>query len=119
MSLFSLGDDGFDLWDTFSQWSKYNEKELAKKWASFASDREKRITLASLKHWAKENSPEDYEELYPRRKAFAPPEYDTKEPYYLMDLIIDMEQESFSGRGSRGIFNRKGIEMFKSCSNSR
>lgn len=55
MALKGLGDIGLTLWDDWSKKSdKYRAGECAAKWETFS---EEGITLGSLRHWAKEDSP--------------------------------------------------------------
>jgi len=54
MALHAIGDDGFDLWDTWSQRSqKYDARETEKKWRSFRREREHAVTFATLIHMVK------------------------------------------------------------------
>jgi len=56
MALSELGDKGFDLWDEWSQQSgKYKEGITAAKWPTFKAGQG--VTLASLHHWAQQDSP--------------------------------------------------------------
>ncbi len=56
MALAELGDRGFDLWDEWSQQSgKYKEGVTAAKWPTFKPGNG--VTLASLHHWAQQDSP--------------------------------------------------------------
>lgn len=57
MALAELGDMGFDLWDEWSQQSgKYKEGVTAAKWPTFKPGQG--VTLASLHHWAEQDSPQ-------------------------------------------------------------
>jgi hypothetical protein len=61
MALHSLGDIGYQLWDTWSQKSeKYNSETCFSKWQTFSEDRSNgnRITMASLYHSANEDDPD-------------------------------------------------------------
>jgi hypothetical protein len=61
MALRDLGSEGLKLWDEWSRKSvKYQEGCCAKKWPTFASAtyHGKRITIASLFHWANEDTPQ-------------------------------------------------------------
>lgn len=53
---FDGGEDGFDLWDKWSERSfEYNPSELRSKWDSFHLERAgKSVTAKSIIHWAKE-----------------------------------------------------------------
>jgi len=61
MALHSLGEMGYQLWDTWSQKSeKYNPETCFTKWQTFTEDNSNgnRITMASLYHWANEDDPD-------------------------------------------------------------
>lgn len=56
MALAELGDMGFDLWDEWSQQSdKYRNGVTEQKWPTFKPG--VGVTLASLHHWAQQDSP--------------------------------------------------------------
>lgn len=61
MALKHLGDAGLPIWEEWSQQSdKYQEGDCAAKWNTFdngVSADKRRVTLASLLHWANEDSP--------------------------------------------------------------
>jgi len=62
MALHELGDDGFRLWDEFSQQSaKYEPSECAAKWETFRErgNDENRLTIGSIYQWACEDIGED------------------------------------------------------------
>jgi phage/plasmid-associated DNA primase len=60
-----LGEEGRELWHTFSKLSdKYDEDECNKKYDSFKGDKDNKLTIATLKMMAKEDSPEEYAKLY-------------------------------------------------------
>lgn len=52
-----FGDDGFELWDTWSaEGSKYNHKEMFYKWKTFdRAEKAKRVTIATVIQLAKAN----------------------------------------------------------------
>lgn len=80
----ALGNDGFRLWEEWSQGSsKYKSGECEYKWKTFKPDGA--ITLGSLAYWAKQDSPAAYEEYResfrrPREKARAKPRELEAEP---------------------------------------
>lgn len=76
MALSELGAAGFELWDKWSQRSaKYDPEVCAAKWESFEPGNG--ITLASLFHWAKEDTL--------KRQATKQQPQETTEPDYLAD----------------------------------
>ncbi len=61
MSLYELGDKGLELWDSWSsKGDTYKMGECTKKWQTFNADPGgKKLSLASLKYWAKQDTPEE------------------------------------------------------------
>jgi P4 family phage/plasmid primase-like protien len=60
-----LKENGRSIYHQFSSIStKYNKKETDQKYNSFFNDVENKLTIATLKMMAREDSPEEYAELY-------------------------------------------------------
>lgn len=63
MVLYNTHPDYFNMWVEWSKKSEdYNFEELTKKWASFKNSNSK-LTIGSLKYWAKEDNPDQYESM--------------------------------------------------------
>ena len=58
MALYQLKEIGFAYWNMWSMKSaKYKDGDCEKKWRTFATERENKITLASLFYWAEQDAP--------------------------------------------------------------
>lgn len=65
-SLAGLGNAGLAIWDAWSRGGRdYKAGECERKWQGFG---ENGRTFASLVHWAKEDSPGEFDRLYGQRK---------------------------------------------------
>jgi P4 family phage/plasmid primase-like protien len=63
IALYNTNPNYFNLWDDWSKKSDaYNYDELLKKWDSFKYCKNK-LTIGSLKYWAKQDNPEQYENI--------------------------------------------------------
>lgn len=77
ISLYSLGDDGLSLWDSWSRQSteNYEPGKCAQKWLTFspATQRDNAITLGSLVHWGEEDGQRPF--IRPAPKHVKPSHY--------------------------------------------
>lgn len=59
--LYNISDDLLELWDSFSQLSdKYKSGECDKLWSKMEA---RSFSIGSLKYWAKQDSPKNYEDI--------------------------------------------------------
>jgi len=70
-------DDYKDIWKIFSQQNMklYDEFEIDKKWDTFYTDSQSTLGIGSIYHWAKEDNPNKYIELYPKLMKHSIKEY--------------------------------------------
>ena len=85
------GDNGLAIYHKFSKFSdKYDEDETNKKYDSFQSDRDIKLTIGTLKQMAKDDDIEEYNKLYtcnePIKSTFTMLEKDIAE-YVICNLL--------------------------------
>ena len=85
-----LDEAGRAVYHKFSDWShKYNEDETDKKYDSFKTESEKKLTIGTLKKMAQEDNEEEYFKLYkPKDQSFQILEYEQDIAQYIIDKYL-------------------------------